>query len=370
MPRLSTVDQAFFLLETARAADEHRRAVRAGPPQGTRARLRRPARPHDAQAAGRPAVQLPAAAGPIQACWRSTRTRTWIRRRRCIATSCRAARPARRCSSACAASTSQLLRRDAPLWEHARVHRPAGRARGALLQDAPRPDRRRSASCKRSTPWSRPRRRRQRVPRAIWEGLRHVPPPAAPAGRRRRRGPAAVREWRCVARPATCCGSIWHQGLRDLGLGRGLATPFVTTPNVLKAAPSPNRVLAHCVLSLPQVRALARAGNAKINDVHADADRHGDAPLPRRARRRCPTVRWSRTCRSRSRTTAVRATASRSCRCRWAGRASAPAQRLADVMQETAQVKQEMRDARRQRAHALFDRAALAREHDRVARPE
>jgi hypothetical protein len=50
-------------------------------------------------------------------------------------------------------------------------------------------------------------------------------------------------------------------------MGRGLATPFVSTPNVLKAAPSPHRVLAHCSLQLARVRRLSRMSGAKINDV-------------------------------------------------------------------------------------------------------
>ncbi len=60
---------------------------------------------------------------------------------------------------------------------------------------------------------------------------------------------------------------MWHLGRRDLGIGRGMATPFVATPDVLKAAPSPNRVMAHCSLPLARVRAVAKRGNAKINDV-------------------------------------------------------------------------------------------------------
>jgi len=60
---------------------------------------------------------------------------------------------------------------------------------------------------------------------------------------------------------------VWHQGLRDLGIGHGLMTPFVTTPGLLKTAPTPHRTLAHCRLPLAQVRSIARAHDAKINDV-------------------------------------------------------------------------------------------------------
>ena len=60
---------------------------------------------------------------------------------------------------------------------------------------------------------------------------------------------------------------VWHVARRDLGLGSGLAVPFRSTPDVLRAAPSPNRVMGHCVLPLAQVRSIATAGDAKVNDV-------------------------------------------------------------------------------------------------------
>ena len=46
-----------------------------------------------------------------------------------------------------------------------------------------------------------------------------------------------------------------------------MTTPFVATPDVLKAPPSANRVMAHCSLPLARVRAVARRADAKINDV-------------------------------------------------------------------------------------------------------
>lgn len=102
-------------------------------------------------------------------------------------------------------------------------------------------------------------------PRAIWEGLRHVPPPSQP----QHQGYPAVLHAAGEARRTAgdLVRLFWRQGLRDLGLGTGLVTPFVGTPDVLKAAPSPNRVLAHCKVPLARVRALAAAGDAKINDV-------------------------------------------------------------------------------------------------------
>jgi hypothetical protein len=52
-----------------------------------------------------------------------------------------------------------------------------------------------------------------------------------------------------------------------MGLGRGLSTPFVGTPDVLKAPPTPHRVLGHCALPLARVKAIASLGDAKVNDI-------------------------------------------------------------------------------------------------------
>lgn len=60
---------------------------------------------------------------------------------------------------------------------------------------------------------------------------------------------------------------LWHLGRRDLGLGRGMSTPFVRTPDVLKSSPTPHRVLGHCALPLVQVKRVARLGRATVNDV-------------------------------------------------------------------------------------------------------
>jgi len=108
--------------------------------------------------------------------------------------------------------------------------------------------------------------RAQRLPRAIWEGLRHVPPTHGSGAA------TGIEGWLRAANDLRQTANdmlrlLWHQGRRDLGLGRGLAAPFVTTPDVLKTPPTPNRVLAHCAVSLTRVRAIARRGDAKVNDV-------------------------------------------------------------------------------------------------------
>jgi len=110
-------------------------------------------------------------------------------------------------------------------------------------------------------------------PRAIWEGLS---PTRAATGARK--GPGAsgdaisVEGLLGLAREAgTALGDLgrilWNQSQRGLGRGHGLAVPFLSTPNVLRTAPSPHRALAHCRFPLARARAVARSADAKINDV-------------------------------------------------------------------------------------------------------
>jgi diacylglycerol O-acyltransferase len=107
---------------------------------------------------------------------------------------------------------------------------------------------------------------RSRTPQAIWRGL----PGATPGGARHSQGTVSrlagyAQEARHTANDMLRL--MWHQGLRDLGLGRGLAAPFVTTPDVLKTEPTAHRILAHCTVRLPRVRKIADRQGAKINDV-------------------------------------------------------------------------------------------------------
>jgi diacylglycerol O-acyltransferase len=110
-------------------------------------------------------------------------------------------------------------------------------------------------------------------PRAIWEGL-----PDAPTAKHARKGTGGSGDAISVdgllglAREAgSALGDLgrilWNQSQRGLGRGQGLAVPFLSTPNVLRSAPSANRVLAHSTFPLSRARAIARRGDAKINDV-------------------------------------------------------------------------------------------------------
>jgi diacylglycerol O-acyltransferase len=109
-----------------------------------------------------------------------------------------------------------------------------------------------------------------RTPQALWRGL-----PETSSGKRA--APAAspseplattlANAWRAAAMARDMTRLAWHVARRDLGLGPGLAVPFRSTPDVLRAPPSPYRVMGHCTLPLARLRAIATAGDAKINDV-------------------------------------------------------------------------------------------------------
>jgi diacylglycerol O-acyltransferase / wax synthase len=181
----------------------------------------------------------------------------------------------------------------------------------------------------------------EHLPRAIWEGLRHHTPPKSVAPQHQASLLHALEETRRTANDMARL--MWHQGLRDLGVPGGLAPPFVSTPDVLKAAPSPHRVLAHCALPLAQVRAMARRAHAKINDVmltlidmamHRYLAERGSVPdrplvvdIP---------VALADHGGTGNRITILQAPMGRP--------DVTPAQRLADVVRETGQVKQEIRE--------------------------
>jgi WS/DGAT/MGAT family acyltransferase len=340
MARLSSVDQAFFLLETRERPMSIGALFVVAPPPGTRGdfagrlvrtMLKRPVGPpfnyrlrpgavpgllaldEDARMDPAPQVirhQLPRGAGLPVLFERLCRIHV------------------------------QLLRRDGPLWEqHVFTGLPGGRValyfktHHGLIDGVGFLHALNTMVTTSST---------QRLPRALWEGLRHYRHPASqapdPAGR------TLLKAAGELGRTATDMARLmWHLGRRDLGLGGGLATPFVSTPDVLKAAPSPNRVLAHCSLPLAQVRALARAGDAKINDVMltlvdmamhrylAERGERVDRPLVADM-----PVALEDHGGAGNRITILQVPMGRP--------GVSPAQRLADVQRETRQVKQEMRE--------------------------
>jgi len=109
---------------------------------------------------------------------------------------------------------------------------------------------------------------RQRRPRAVWEGI----PGATDTRSKDTALPAtiasALGDMRGAARTANDLARlILQEVMRGAGLGRGLALPFVSTPAAFKAPPSAGRTLGHCVLPLPRLRQVGAAHGATVNDV-------------------------------------------------------------------------------------------------------
>lgn len=110
-------------------------------------------------------------------------------------------------------------------------------------------------------------------PSAIWQGLPADPKTNAARPRKPASGDAISLEGLLgSAREAgAALGDLarifYAQSQRGLGRGHGLAVPFMATPNVLRTAPSPNRVLAHCTFPLARAQTVARRGKGKVNDV-------------------------------------------------------------------------------------------------------
>jgi WS/DGAT/MGAT family acyltransferase len=233
----------------------------------------------------------------------------------------------------------QLLPRDAPMWEqHVFTGLPDGRVALYFKTHHAMIDGIGFLHALNTMVTTSPR---ERLPRALWEGLRHYAPPAAtaPAGR----GDSLRSTLDGARRTATDLLRLYlHQGLRDLGMGRGLVAPFVSTPDVLKAAPSPHRVLAHCRVPLARVRRMAGAGGAKINDVmltlidmamHRYLDERG-AVLDRPLVADIPVALADHGSTG-NRITILQVPMGRP--------GVAPVQRLVDVLRETQQMKQEIR---------------------------
>jgi WS/DGAT/MGAT family acyltransferase len=340
MPRLSPVDQAFFLLETRDRPMSIGLLVVLKPPPGARGAfadrlvrtmLRCPPGPpfsYRLQAGTVPGLHTlveDERMDPAKQVFRHTLPRG-ARLQDLFDRLCRI--------------HPKLLRRDAPLWEaHVFTGMPGRRVAVYFKTHHGLIDGVGFINALTTMVTESPR---THPPRALWEGLRHYEPPAgASRGQHGQSLLQAVRDTRRTANDMVRL--LWHQGLRDLGLGRGLATPFVSTPNVLKAAPSPHRVLAHCKLPLGRVRELARRGNAKINDVmltlidlamHRYLAAHGirlDRPLVTDM-----PVALADHGGHGNRITILQVPMGRP--------GVSPAQRLADIVQETGQVKQEMRE--------------------------
>jgi len=340
MPRLSTVDQAFLLLETRDRPMNIGALFVLAPPKGTgrgfadrlvKTMLSRPVGPpfsYRLQSGPVPGLHSLADDAHMQPAQQL--------RRHALP---RGATLAGLFERLCRIHV-RLLARDAPMWEqHVFTGLPGGRVALYFKTHHAMIDGIGFLHALNTMVTTSPK---ERLPRAIWEGLRNYAPPAAttPEGS----GDSLRSTLDGARRTATDLLRLyWHQGLRDLGMGRGLVAPFVSTPNVLKAAPSPHRVLAHCRVPLARVRRMARAGGAKVNDVmltlidiamHRYLDERGDAV--RRPLVADIPVALADHGSTGNRITILQVPMGRP--------GVAPVQRLVDVLRETRQMKQEIRE--------------------------
>ena len=340
MPRLSPVDQAFFLLET------HDRPMSIGllvvlkPPPGTRGSFADRLVRTMLKCPPGPPFSYRVKPGPLPGLLALVEDEHMDPGRQVFRHKLPRGADLQSLFASICKIHPKRLRRDAPLWEaHFFTGFPGGRVALYFKTHHGLIDGIGFINALNTMVFESPR---NNPPRAMWEGLRHYTPPAGKTSTRH--GTTLLQTANDTRRTATdMLRLMWHQGLRDLGLGRGLAAPFVSTPNVLKAAPSPHRVLAHCKLPLARVRELARRGEAKINDVmltlidmamHRYLGERGiklDRPLVTDI-----PVALADHGGTGNRITILQAPMGRP--------GVSPAQRLADIVQETGQVKKEMRE--------------------------
>ncbi len=339
MPRLSPVDQAFFLLET------HDRPMNIGllvvlaPPPGTRGNFADRLVRTMLKCPPGPPFSYRVEPGPVPGLLSLVEDPRMDPAQQVFRHKLRRGADLQALFKELCRIHPKRLRRDAPLWEaHFFTGFPGGRVALYFKTHHGLIDGIGFINALNTMVFESPR---NNPARAMWEGLRHY---TRPAGTTAQHGQSLLQAVNDARRTANdLLRLMWHQGLRDLGLGRGLAAPFVSTPNVLKAAPSPHRVLAHCKMPLARVRELARRGDAKINDVmltlidiamHRYLGERGitlDRPLVTDI-----PVALADHGGTGNRITILQAPMGRP--------GVSPAQRLADIMQETGQVKKEMRE--------------------------
>jgi diacylglycerol O-acyltransferase / wax synthase len=340
MPRLSPVDQAFFLLETRDRPMSIGLLVVLKPPPGMRDRFADRLVRTMLECPPGPPFSYRVQPGPVKGLLSLVEDGRMDPAKQVF----RHKLPRNADLQALFASLCRIhpkrLRRDAPLWEaHLFTGMPGGRVAFYFKTHHGLIDGIGFINALNTMVFESPR---NNPPRALWEGLRHYTPPTGagdgPHGR------SLLQSANDARRTANDMLRLaWHQGLRDLGLGRGLATPFVSTPDVLKAAPSPNRVLAHCKLPLATVRGLGRRGGAKVNDVMLtliDMAMHRylagrGITLDRPLVTDMPVALADHGGHG-NRITILQVPMGRP--------GVSPAQRLADIVQETGQVKQELRE--------------------------
>jgi WS/DGAT/MGAT family acyltransferase len=105
---------------------------------------------------------------------------------------------------------------------------------------------------------------RAKAVRALWEGVAHAP-------RANRTRPAATRVMRGAAGSTAAavglCRMLAKQVLPSLGMKDGMGLPMLNVSGAYHATPTEERSFAFCTLPLAEVKAVAKARSATVNDV-------------------------------------------------------------------------------------------------------
>jgi diacylglycerol O-acyltransferase len=269
MPSLSAVDQAFFLLET------HERPMNVGVLFVVPSTGRSAARFADDLVARMlecpvgPPFSFRLKPGPLKALYSLEADERMDAARQVHRHSLRRGGGLDELFKKVCAIHERLLPRDEPLWQmHVFTGLPAGRVAIYFkthhgLIDGIGFIRVVSSAVSTSKAAGRPR--------AIWEGMREAEVIRPAKGPSNGDAISLAGLGQLASEAGRMFGDLgrlfMHQAQRGAGRGHGLALPFVSTPNVLRAAPSPHRVIAHCAVPLRRTKAIARRGEAKVNDV-------------------------------------------------------------------------------------------------------
>jgi WS/DGAT/MGAT family acyltransferase len=266
MPRLSPIDQAFFLLETADRPMNVGALLVLAPPAGSRGRFADRLVARMLECPVGPPFTYRLKAGPVKPLLGLEADEHLDARKQVHRHALRRGSDLQALFKRLCEIHVRLLPRDEPLWQlHVFTGLPDGRVAVYFKTHHGLID---GIGFIRIVTGIVSMSSARGKPHAIWEGMLAVPPVAG-ARSTQADGTADLLQFAGEARRTATDTArlVWHQVLRGFGLGRGLAAPFVATPNVLRTPPSPNRVLAHCRLPLQRVREIGRRGDAKVNDV-------------------------------------------------------------------------------------------------------
>ncbi len=110
--------------------------------------------------------------------------------------------------------------------------------------------------------------RRDRVVRAMWEGAEGATDTRREQASLSRRVGKLLRAGAGSAKTVlSFYQMLLRQSLNTFGARAGTPLPFLTTPDVLKVAPSARRSFAYCILPFTELKMLGKTRDATVNDM-------------------------------------------------------------------------------------------------------